>query len=142
MAREDAAGIVTLTLNRPAARNGLSRALMEQLQNQLDAIAEDDTAKVVVIAGAGPAFCAGHDLKEIRAHPGRDIYQELFQQCSRLMQAIVRLPKPVIAKVHGVATAAGCQLVASCDLAIAADTARFATPGVNIGCSARLPWWR
>lgn len=137
--REDAAGVVTLTLNRPAARNGLSRALMEQLQGQLDAIAEDDAAKAVVIAGAGPAFCAGHDLKEIRAHPGRETYQALFQQCSRLMQAIVHLPKPVIAKVHGVATAAGCQLVASCDLAVAADTARFATPGVNIGLFCSTP---
>jgi len=139
LVRDDAAGVVTLTLNRPAARNGLSRALMEQLHSQLDAIAEDDTAKVVVIAGTGPAFCAGHDLKEIRAHPERETYQALFQQCSRLMQVIVRLPKPVIAKVHGVATAAGCQLVASCDLAVAADTARFATPGVNIGLFCSTP---
>ena len=137
--REDAAGVVTLTLNRPAARNGLSRALMDQLERELEAIAEDEAARVVVIAGAGPAFCAGHDLKEIRAHPGRDMYQALFQQCSRLMQTIVRLPQPVIAKVHGVATAAGCQLVASCDLAVAAATARFATPGVNIGLFCSTP---
>ena len=92
-----------------------------------------------MLAGAGPAFCAGHDLKEIRANPGREIYQALFQQCSKLMLTITRLPQPVIAKVHGIATAAGCQLVATCDLAIAADTTRFATPGVNIGLFCSTP---
>jgi enoyl-CoA hydratase/carnithine racemase len=93
----------------------------------------------VVIGGAGPAFCAGHDLREMRTEPKREIYQALFAQCSRLMMQIVRLPKPVIARVHGIATAAGCQLVASCDLAVAADTARFATPGVNIGLFCSTP---
>src|SRR6185312_16030156 len=103
--RRDAAGIAWLTMNRPAARNALS---------------------VVVMGGAGPAFCAGHDLREIRQNPGREVYAALFEQCSRLMTKIVRLDKPVIARVHGVATAAGCQLVASCDLAIASDTSRLA----------------
>ena len=132
-------GITTLTLNRPRARNALSVALMTALQEALDAIAGDRAVKVVVIAGAGPGFCAGHDLKEIRANPGRDIYRALFEQCSRLMTTITRLPKPVIAKVHGIATAAGCQLVATCDLAVAASDARFATPGVNIGIFCSTP---
>src|SRR5260221_13656356 len=131
--RRDEDGIAILTLNRPLARNALSVALMARLQDSLDAIAGDAAARVVVIAGAGPAFCAGHDLREIRANPGRANYEALFGQCSRLMLTIMRLPKPVIARVHGVATAAGCQLVASCDLAVAAEDARFATPGVNIG---------
>ena len=137
--RQDDAGIATLTMNRPAARNALSRDLMAEMQAALDALASDNAVKVVVIAGAGPAFCAGHDLKEIRANPGRPIYEALFAQCSRLMQSIVNLPKPVIARVHGVATAAGCQLVASCDLAVADDAARFATPGVNIGLFCSTP---
>src|SRR6185437_12034526 len=112
-----------LTLNRPAQRNALSVALMSALQEQIDAIAKDGTVKVVVIAGAGPGFCAGHDLKEMRADPGRQHYEALFQQCSRLMTSIVRLPKPVIARVHGIAAAAGCQLVATCDL-VGAEHAR------------------
>src|SRR5262249_14405176 len=103
------------------------------------AIAEDRAVRVVVIAGAGPGFCAGHDLRELRANPGRDFYERTFAACSRLMQRIVTLPKPVIARVHGVATAAGCQLVASADLAVAAETARFATPGVNIGLFCSTP---
>jgi enoyl-CoA hydratase/carnithine racemase len=131
--------IAWLTLNRPAARNALSRGLMTALEDALDAAASDPAVKIVVIAGAGPAFCAGHDLREIRAEPGRASYETLFAQCARLMTRIVRLPKPVIARVHGVATAAGCQLVASADLAIAADTARFATPGVNIGLFCSTP---
>jgi enoyl-CoA hydratase/carnithine racemase len=132
-------GVAWLTLNRPQARNALSRGLMTALEGALEAVATDKAVKIVVIAGAGPAFCAGHDLREIRAERGRAAYEALFQQCSRLMTRIVRLPKPVIARVHGVATAAGCQLVASCDLAVAADTARFATPGVNIGLFCSTP---
>src|SRR6266851_5516332 len=137
--RRDEDGIAVLTLNRPQARNALSVALMARLQDSLDAIAGDAAVRVVVIAGAGPTFCAGHDLREIRANPGRANYEALFSQCSRLMLAIMRLPKPVIARVHGVATAAGCQLVASCDLAVAAEDARFATPGVNIGLFCSTP---
>jgi enoyl-CoA hydratase/carnithine racemase len=137
--RRDAAGVAWLTMNRPAARNALSVGLMAALEAELDAIRSDASVHVVVIGGAGPAFCAGHDLREIREHPDQAAYQSLFEQCSRLMLKIVRLPKPVIARVHGVATAAGCQLVASCDLAIASDTARFATPGVNIGLFCSTP---
>jgi enoyl-CoA hydratase/carnithine racemase len=137
--RRDAAGAAWLTLNRPQARNALSLGLMELLDSELARIAEDPAVKVVVIAGAGPAFCAGHDLRELRARPDRTAYEQTFAACSRLMLRIVRLPKPVIARVHGVATAAGCQLVATCDLAVAADTARFATPGVNIGLFCSTP---
>jgi len=137
--RRDVDGIAWLTLNRPAARNALSVVLMTALQDALDAIARDSAVKVVVIAGNGPGFCAGHDLREMRANPGRQHYQAVFGQCARLMTSIVRLPKPVIARVHGIATAAGCQLVASCDLAVAATDARFATPGVNIGLFCSTP---
>ena len=137
--RHDAEGVAWLTLNRPAARNALSIALTQALDAELAAIAGDAAVKVVVIGGAGAAFCAGHDLRELRSHPDRDSYQEAFGLCSALMQRIVGLPKPVIARVHGVATAAGCQLVASCDLAVSADTARFATPGVNIGLFCSTP---
>ncbi|MGH6969561.1 MAG: enoyl-CoA hydratase-related protein, partial [Stellaceae bacterium] len=131
--RRDADSVAWLTLNRPAARNALSVALMSALENALAAVARDTAVKVVVIGANGPGFCAGHDLREMRANPGRQHYEAVFRQCARLMTAIVRLPKPVIARVHGVATAAGCQLVASCDLAVATADARFATPGVNIG---------
>jgi enoyl-CoA hydratase/carnithine racemase len=137
--RDDADGIATLTLNRPDQRNALSVGLMTALEQQLDAIAEDRSVKIVILAAAGPAFCAGHDLREVRADQRREAYEALFAQCSRLMLKLVRLPKPVIARVHGVATAAGCQLVASCDLAVASDTARFATPGVNIGLFCSTP---
>lgn len=137
--RQDADGIARLTLNRPAARNALSVALMDALQSALDGLARDDKIKAVVIAANGPGFCAGHDLREMRANPGRQHYEAVFKQCARLMTAIVRLPKPVIACVHGIATAAGCQLVASCDLAVAAADARFATPGVNIGLFCSTP---
>jgi enoyl-CoA hydratase/carnithine racemase len=137
--REDEDGVVRLTLNRPQARNALSRGLMTALEEELARIREDRSARVVVLAGAGPAFCAGHDLREMRAEPGRSSYERLFAQCSRLMQAITALPQPVIARVHGVATAAGCQLVATCDLAVAADYATFATPGVNIGLFCSTP---
>lgn len=141
---QPAAGVVRLTLNRPKAYNSLSVGLMTALQAELDAIKAarakgDSSVKVVILAANGPGFCAGHDLKEVRANPGRQQYEALFRQCSMLMQSVVALPQPVIAQVHGVASAAGCQLVASCDLAVAADTARFATPGVNIGLFCSTP---
>jgi enoyl-CoA hydratase/carnithine racemase len=137
--RRDEDGVAWLTLNRPAARNALSLKLMEALDRELVQIAGQPQVKVVVIGGAGPAFCAGHDLREIRANPSRQAYEQVFSLCSRMMLRIVHLAKPVIARVHGVATAAGCQLVASCDLAVAADTAWFATPGVNIGLFCSTP---
>ncbi|HUN46341.1 MAG TPA: enoyl-CoA hydratase [Stellaceae bacterium] len=137
--RHDDGGIARLTLNRPAQRNALSLELIAALQIHVDAIARDAAVKVVVIAAAGPGFCAGHDLREMRANPGRQHYERTFKACSDLMLAITRLPKPVIARVHGIATAAGCQLVATCDLAVASETARFATPGVNIGLFCSTP---
>jgi len=137
--RRDDAGVAWFTLNRPTQRNALSIELMAALQRELDAIAKEAATKVVVIAGAGPAFCAGHDLRELRTDQSRQFYERVFQDCSRLMSTIVALRKPVIARVHGIATAAGCQLVATCDLAVAADTARFATPGVNIGLFCSTP---
>jgi len=136
--RRDQDGIAWLTLNRPAARNALSVPLMTALEATLAEIEADAAIRAVVLAGAGPAFCAGHDLRELRAMQP-DAHAALFDQCSRVMQRIVGLRAPVIARVHGVATAAGCQLVASCDLAIAADSARFATPGVNIGLFCSTP---
>lgn len=137
--RRDESGVTRLALNRPAARNALSMALMEALLAELDRIAEDAAVRVVVIEGRGPAFCAGHDLKELRGRNDRAFYEEVFARCSAMMQRIVHLPQPVVARVHGIATAAGCQLVASCDLAVAAETARFATPGVNIGLFCSTP---
>ena len=131
--------VATLTLNRPKARNALSTGLMATLQTELDRIAADKSVRVVVIAANGPAFCSGHDLREVRASPQREAYEALFEQCSALMMSITRLPQPVIARVHATATAAGCQLVATCDLAVAADTAKFATPGVNIGLFCSTP---
>ena len=136
--RQDADGVAWLTLNRPLARNALSVPLMTALEAALAQIETDPAVRVAVITGAGPAFCAGHDLRELRGLPPGE-HAALFAQCSRLMRAIVGLRAPVIARVHGVATAAGCQLVASCDLAIAADTAVFATPGVNIGLFCSTP---
>ncbi|MBU6499011.1 MAG: enoyl-CoA hydratase [Rhodospirillales bacterium] len=137
--REDAGGVARLTLNRPAARNALSVDLLHALAAGLEAVAADPDVRVVVLAGAGSAFCAGHDLREMRQTPGQSGLRALFDLCSAVMTRIVRLPKPVIARVHGIATAAGCQLVASCDLAIAAETARFATPGVNLGLFCSTP---
>jgi len=137
--KEHDRGVLRLTLNRPDARNALSTALMSALLEALGRAATEPQARVVVIAGAGPAFCAGHDLREMRTDQRRETYERVFAQCSELMLAIVRLPKPVIAEVHGVATAAGCQLVATCDLAVAAEDARFATPGVNIGLFCSTP---
>ena len=132
-------GVTTLTLNRPAARNALSLDLMAALCAALDAIQEDVTVRVVVIAGAGPAFCAGHDLREMRGMQAEAAHRSLFDACSRLMLRITSLRCPVIAQVHGIATAAGCQLVATCDLAVAGHMARFATPGVNIGLFCSTP---
>ncbi len=134
----DARGVVTLTLNRPQSYNALSEEMLAALQAAFDTLAADEAARVVVLAAAGRAFCAGHDLKEMRAQPSLDYYRRLFGQCARLMLAIQRAAVPVIARVHGTATAAGCQLVAACDLAVAADSARFAVSGINLGlfCSA------
>lgn len=137
--RRDADGVATLTLNRPAARNALSIDLMATLQRELEDIAFDSTIKVVVIAANGPAFCAGHDLREVRSRSDEPFYAALFAQCSELMLTITRIPQIVIARVHAMATAAGCQLVASCDLAVAASDAKFATPGVNIGLFCSTP---
>lgn len=138
--RHDKDGIARLTLNRPAARNALSRPMIAALQTEFDRIAADPSIGVVILAGNGPAFCAGHDLKEMRgADYGERYAEDLFEACARLMQRIVSLPQPVIARVHGIATAAGAQLVASADLAIATDDARFATPGVNIGLFCSTP---
>ena len=137
-------GVLTVTLNRPEARNALSESLMRALQLTLDEAVEDASVKVIILAAKGPAFSSGHDLKEMtarRSDPDRGLayYRGVFAQCSRLMQTVVRHPKPVIAQVQGVATAAGCQLVASCDLAVASSEARFATPGVNIGLFCSTP---
>ena len=136
---ERADGVLRLTLNRPEAHNALSIGLMTALLEALGRAGKDPQTRVVVIAGAGPGFCAGHDLREIREDQRRETYERIFALCSELMLAIVRLPKPVIAEIHGVATAAGCQLVATCDLAVAAEDARFATPGVNIGLFCSTP---
>lgn len=142
--REMAGPVAVLTLNRPAHRNSLSEALIAQLHQALAEIGADTTARAVVIAANGPAFCAGHDLKELTAHRsdadrGRAFFAKLMNACSAMMQAIVHLPKPVVASVQGIATAAGCQLVASCDLAVASEAAAFATPGVDIGLFCSTP---
>ncbi|MBY4945772.1 enoyl-CoA hydratase [Cupriavidus respiraculi] len=135
----DGAGVVRLTMNRPDAFNALSEAMLDALTAALARHAQDPTVRVVVIAGAGKAFCAGHDLREMRANPSHDYYRGLFERCTRMMMAIQRMPQPVIARVHGIATAAGCQLVAMCDLAVAADDARFAVSGVNLGLFCSTP---
>ena len=137
--RSDKDGVATLTLNRPAKFNALSEELLTSLQSELDRIAQDKTLKVVIIAAHGKAFCAGHDLKEMRATEDRAVHQALFDQCGRMMVSINRLPQPVIAQVHGIATAAGCQLVANCDLAVATDDARFAVSGINFGLFCSTP---
>ena len=131
--------MVTLTLNRPHAFNALSEAMLAGLQRELDAIAQDESVRVVVLAAQGKAFCAGHDLKEMRAAPSLDYYERLFAQCSDMMLTIQQLPVPVIASVQGIATAAGCQLVAMCDLAVASSTAKFAVSGVNLGLFCSSP---
>lgn len=132
-------GLTTLTLNRPGQFNSLSEALLSALQKELDAIATDDTVRVVVLAGAGKAFCAGHDLKEMRANHSKTYMQGLFKQCAEVMLTLTRMPQPVIARVHGIATAAGCQLVSMCDLAVAADVAKFAVSGINVGLFCSTP---
>ncbi len=136
---DDGRGVTTLTLNRPQAFNALDEALLEALQRQIDALAGDGQLRAVVITASGRAFCAGHDLKQMRAEPSLAYYQSLFARCSQVMMSLQRLPVPVIAKVQGLATAAGCQLVAQCDLAVAARTARFAVSGVNLGLFCATP---
>jgi enoyl-CoA hydratase/carnithine racemase len=137
--RTQADGIVRLTLNRPAQFNSLSEEMLAALSAELDAVAADASARVVVLGGSGKAFCAGHDLKQMKATPQLDYYRQLFADCARLMLQIQRLPQPVIARVHGIATAAGCQLVAMCDLAVAADVAKFAVSGINVGLFCATP---
>jgi enoyl-CoA hydratase/carnithine racemase len=135
----DERGVVRLTLNRPNAFNSLSEGMLAALLAELEAIAQDERARVVVLGAAGRAFCAGHDLKEMRAEPSLAYYQTLFAQCTQVMLAVQKLPVPVIARVHGIATAAGCQLVAMCDLAVASREARFAVSGVNLGLFCSTP---
>ncbi|MDZ7858716.1 enoyl-CoA hydratase [Sphaerotilus sp.] len=139
LSARDERGVVTLTLNRPQAFNSLSEAMLAALQTELDTLADDPSVRCVVLAAAGRAYCAGHDLKEMRAEPSLGYYRDLFTRCGKVMLAIQRLPVPVIARVHGVATAAGCQLVATCDLAVAVNTARFAVSGVNLGLFCATP---
>ena len=136
---KDERGVVALTLNRPQAFNALSEGMLAELGAALEMIARDDTARLVVLGAAGKAFCAGHDLKEMRAEPSLAYYQRLFAQCTQVMLAVQRLPVPVIARVQGIATAAGCQLVATCDLAVASRDARFAVSGVNLGLFCSTP---
>lgn len=135
----DARGVVTLTLNDPARFNALGSDMLAALQQTLDALAGDASVRVVVLAGTGKAFCAGHNLKDMAAHPELGWYQQLFAQCSRVMLSLHKLDVPVIARVHGMATAAGCQLVAQCDLAVAADNATFATSGIHYGLFCATP---
>jgi len=142
--REDVGGVAVLTLNQPQTRNSLSEEMLETLGDAFTAIAHDKSVRVVVLAANGPAFSAGHDLKELTRHRsdddrGRAYFKHIMNSCSAMMQQIVTLPQPVIAAVHATATAAGCQLVASCDLAVASETAKFATPGVNIGLFCSTP---
>jgi enoyl-CoA hydratase/carnithine racemase len=139
---ETSGGVTTLTLNRGDRFNPLSQAMVAAMQTELDRLALDSAVRVIVIAGSGKGFCAGHDLKELRAHaepPDPAWQQEMFDACSRMMLTLTRLPQPVIARVHGIATAAGCQLVSMCDLAVASENARFALPGVNVGIFCTTP---
>jgi enoyl-CoA hydratase/carnithine racemase len=137
--REDRNGVATLTLNRGDRMNPLSSAMLSALQAELDRLGDDAAARVVVIAGAGKHFCAGHDLREMRAHPDKAWQKALFEQCSKMMLSLVHLPQPVIARVQGVAVAAGCQLVSMCDLAVASDVAQFALPGIKSGIFCTTP---
>jgi enoyl-CoA hydratase/carnithine racemase len=139
LADYDARGVVRLTLNRPRQFNALSEEMLAALQAELDAIATNPQARVVVIAGQGKAFCAGHDLKQMRANPNQAYYEDLFARCSHMMMTIQRMPQPVIARVHGIATAAGCQLVAMCDLAVASEDATFAVSGISVGLFCSTP---
>jgi len=137
--QDDDRGVCTLTLNRPAAFNALSEELLTALQTELDHLSQNQKLRVLVIAAAGKAFCAGHDLRQMRAEPSMDYYQKLFSQCGQMMMSIQKLQVPVIAKVQGIATAAGCQLVAQCDLAVASSEAKFAVSGVNLGLFCATP---
>jgi enoyl-CoA hydratase/carnithine racemase len=137
--REQRGPVATVSMNRGERFNPLSSAMIAALQRELDAIAADRAVRVVVLKGEGRGFCAGHDLKELRAHPDKEWHNQLFRDCSRMMMTLTRMPQPVIARVHGLATAAGCQLVSMCDLAVAAEEARFALPGVNIGVFCSTP---
>jgi len=137
--RNDENGISNLIINRPTSYNALSISCMEALIEEINKVSDDPSVKVLILSGSGKGFCAGHDLKEMRGNPERDFYEKIFDTCSKLMMSIINCPKPVIAKVHGIATAAGCQLVATCDLAVADENARFATPGVNIGLFCSTP---
>ncbi len=137
--RHDEEGIATLTLNRPKQYNALSEALLAALQESLDEIAKDESVRVLILAGAGKAFCTGHDLREMRANPNKEYYRALFSKCSHMMLTMTHIPQPIIARVHGIATAAGCQLVATCDLAVASRDASFATSGINVGLFCSTP---
>ena len=137
--REECDGVVTLTLNRPRQFNALSEEMLTALQTELDEIAQNTAVRVVVLAANGKAFCAGHDFKQMQANPSQGYYDQLFAQCSQMMLTITKLPQPVIAKVQGMATAAGCQLVATCDLAVAVDSAQFATSGIRFGLFCSTP---
>ncbi|RDB44683.1 enoyl-CoA hydratase [Halomonas sp. DQ26W] len=139
LVRHDAGGVATLTMNRPRQFNALSEEMLAALDHELARLAENDSVRCVVIAAEGKAFCAGHDLKQMRATPDEAYYQSLFARCGEVMQRIVNLPVPVVARVQGIATAAGCQLVASCDLAVAASSARFAVSGINVGLFCSTP---
>src|SRR5690606_25331473 len=132
-------GLARITLNRPAQYNALSEEVLDALKDILNTLAQDRELQCVILQAEGKAFCAGHDLKQMRAHPDHDYYLDLFQRCSRVMQGVLKLPVPVIARVQGLATAAGCQLVASCDLAVAAQSARFAVSGINVGLFCSTP---
>ena len=137
--RSDEGSIRNLTINRPSSYNALSIDCMEAIIAEFEALSEDRSISVVILSGAGKGFCAGHDLKEMRGNPEKDFYEKTFNTCTRMMLSIVNCPKPVIARVHGVASAAGCQLVATCDLAVADENTRFSTPGVNIGLFCSTP---
>ena len=137
--QEQENGVVTLTLNRPKQYNALSEAMLDTLQGHLEAIAENEALRLVILQGAGKVFCAGHDLKEMIVTRKETYYQTLFKKCSKMMMTLNQMPQPVIARIHGIATAAGCQLVAACDLAVAADDARFATSGINVGLFCSTP---
>jgi len=137
--RNDENGISNLTINRPKSYNALSISCMEDLIEEIYKVSDDSSVKVVILSGSGKGFCAGHDLKEMRGNPEREFYENTFNICSKMMMSIINCSKPVIAKVHGIATAAGCQLVSTCDLAVAEENARFATPGVNIGLFCSTP---
>src|SRR5262249_9612397 len=137
--RSDADGIATLTLNRPAQFNAINATMLEQMQAALDSIAAQDSVRVVIVAGSGRGFCPGHDLKEMLAHSNEAFVGDLFRRCCDLMLMMQRMPQPVIASVHGIATAAGCQIVAACDLAVAAEDSRFATSGIDFGLFCATP---